>query len=194
MNRGYLVVISSPSGGGKTSIIQYILRKYPDQYVYSISATTREKRPGEIEGTDYFFLTEKQFSDYIAKNLLLEWEEVHGYLYGTPRDYIEKCIDEGKFVLIDIDVNGALEVARRFPDKTITIFVLPPSVDELIRRLKNRKTDSVEEIDKRVQRIPMEIKKSKQFDYIVINYQLEKTAEQVVNIINNHLEKMNNSV
>lgn len=181
--KGLLVIISSPSGGGKSSIIHKILKKYPKQFVYSISATTRKPRPGETKGKDYFFLSEEQFRNDINNNLFLEWENVHGYLYGTPKTYIEKCIDEGKYVLLDIDVNGALRVARNYPERTITIFVSPPSIDELIERLRNRKTDSDGEINKRLERIPMEIEKAKQFNHIVINDQLDRTVEEVVRII-----------
>jgi len=182
--KGLLVIISSPSGGGKTTIIQKILQKYPEKYVYSISATTRKARPGEVDGKDYFFLTEEQFQNDIDQNLFLEWETVHGFFYGTPKAYIEKCINEGKFVFLDIDVNGALRVARNFPKRTITIFVSPPSIKELIKRLQNRRTDSKQEIDNRLERIPMEMEKSTRFDHIVINDKLDKTVEQVIKIIN----------
>jgi len=182
---GMLVIISSPSGGGKTSIIQKILQKYPEQYVYSISATTRKPRPGEVNGKDYFFLSEEQFRNDIENNLFLEWENVHGYLYGTPKSYIEKCIDDGKYVLLDIDVNGAFRIAENYPEKTITIFVAPPSMDMLIERLKNRKTDSAGEINKRLERIPMEMEKAKQFDHIVINDKLDTTVEEVIRIVEN---------
>lgn len=183
--KGLLVIISSPSGGGKTSIIHKILQKYPEQYVYSISATTRKPRPGEIDGRDYFFLSEGQFQKDIENNLFLEWENVHGYLYGTPKNYIDKCIDEGKYVLLDIDVNGALQVARNYPDRTITIFISPPSIEKLIERLWNRKTDSAAEINKRFERIPMEMEKAKHFSHVVINDQLDKAVEQVVRIVEN---------
>ncbi len=181
--KGLLIILSSPSGGGKTSIIQKILNKYPDQFAYSISATTRKPRSGEVNGKDYFFLTEKQFRDDIERNVFLEWEKVHGYYYGTPRAYIEKFIDEGKFVLLDIDVNGALKIAQQYQQRTITIFISQPSMDVLVQRLKNRKTDSDTEIDKRLERIPIEMKKSKQFDYVIINDKLDKTADEIVRIV-----------
>jgi len=181
--KGLLAIISSPSGGGKTSIIQGILKRYPEQYVYSISATTRKPRPGEIDGTDYFFLSEKQFNKNIEHKLFLEWENVHGYLYGTPQAYIEKYINDGKYALLDLDVNGALRVAQDYPGRTITIFISPPSIEKLVERLQNRKTDSSAEINRRLERIPMEMEKAKHFDYVVINDQLEKTVEQVVRLI-----------
>ena len=188
--KGLLVIISSPSGGGKTSIIHRILQKYPEQYVYSISATTRKPRPGEIDGKDYFFLSEERFQRDIINDLFLEWQNVHGYLYGTPKNYIDKCIGEGKYVLLDIDVNGALRVVDNYLQRTITIFVSPPSMEMLIKRLKNRKTDSASEINRRLERIPMEMEKAKQFDHVVINDKLDTTVEQVVRIVENF--KMNN--
>ncbi len=183
--RGVLVIISSPSGGGKTSVIQKILQKYPEQYVYSISATTRKARPGEIDGKDYFFLSDAQFQKNIENNFFLEYENVHGYFYGTPKLYIEKCLNEGKFILFDIDVNGALRISQNYPERTITIFIAPPSIEMLIERLKNRKTDSVEEINKRLERIPMEMQQAKQFDHIIVNDQLDKTVEEVVRMVEN---------
>jgi len=184
--KGKLVIVSSPSGGGKTSIIHQLLHKYPGKYVYSISATTRKPRPGEVDGTDYLFITEEQFRDDVEKNLFLEWERVHDYLYGTRKAFIEKCVNDGKVVLLDLDVNGALRVAQNFPENTVTIFIAPPSIEKLIERLKNRQTDSQAEIDNRLVRIPMEMEKSKLFDHVVINDKLDKTAEQVAEIIDSY--------
>ena len=181
--KGLLIILSSPSGGGKTTIIREILKQNPDEFVYSISATTRKPRSGEIDGEHYFFLTPKQFMNLRDNDLLLEWEQVHDYYYGTPKLYIEKSIDRGKLVLLDIDVNGALRVAQNYRKNTITIFIAPPSMDELIQRLRNRKTDSDPEINRRLERIPLEMEKAKQFDYVVINQDLKKTVVEVVRII-----------
>lgn len=180
---GLLVILSSPSGGGKTSVIHRIIETYNGRFVYSISATTRQPRPGEENGKDYFFLTEQEFEAHIKNDLLLEWEQVHGYRYGTPKSYVEQAISAGKFVLLDIDVKGALHIAQKFPQYSLTIFVAPPSLDELIQRLRNRNTDSEAEINKRLERIPMEMELSKRFDYIVVNEKLESTVEEVVKII-----------
>ena len=172
---GLLVIISSPSGGGKTSIIHNILARYPKQFVYSVSATTRKPRPNEVHGKDYFFLSTEQFEKDINNDRFLEWEIVHGYYYGTPKKHIYDFITRDKNVLLDIDVKGAFAVTKKFTGNAITIFIVPPSIDELIRRLKNRKTDSNEEIDKRLKRIPMEMENSNKFDYIVINKTIIKT-------------------
>lgn len=181
---GLLILISSPSGGGKTSIIQAILNRLPEKFVYSISGTTRKPRAGEANGKDYVFLSEQQFQDEIRNNRFLEWEKVHGYYYGTDSEFIKKCVKQGKFVLLDIDVNGALQVDRNYKGKAVTIFIAPPSIDELIQRLKNRKTDSEKEINKRLERIPMEMEKSRLFDYILVNEKLEKTVSDVIKIVN----------
>jgi len=180
---GLLILISSPSGGGKTTIICKILESDPEKYIYSISATTRKARTGEIDGKDYFFLSDKKFFEKVDKKQFLEWEEVHGYYYGTDLNFIQKSINQGKYVLLDLDVNGALRVAQNFQGRAITIFIAPPSVDELIKRLQARKTDSDQEINKRKKRIPMEMKKSEQFDYTVVNDKFDKTVNDVIKII-----------
>ncbi|MBC8183429.1 guanylate kinase [candidate division KSB1 bacterium] len=180
---GFLILISSPSGGGKTTIIHKILETDPEKFIYSVSATTRKLRPGEIHGKDYFFLTEKQFFEKVEKKYFLEWEEVHGYYYGTDSDFIKKNIIDGKCVLLDLDVNGSLRVAQNYEGSAITIFIAPPSVDELVKRLKKRNTDSEQEINKRLKRIPLEMKKSKQFDFVVANNKLSETVNNVIKII-----------
>ncbi|MDZ7377024.1 MAG: guanylate kinase [candidate division KSB1 bacterium] len=183
--QGLLIILSSPSGGGKTSVIQKILARDPERFVYSISATTRKPRPGEIDGKDYFFMTESEFRQGIENGKFLEWESVHGHLYGTPRDYIDSCLKKGKHILFDIDVNGALKVAKVLPEQTLTIFLAPPSIETLIQRLKSRNTDSAEEINTRLQRIPMEMEKARLFDYVVVNQDLDTTVAQVLEIIDN---------
>ena len=180
---GLLIVISSPSGGGKTTIIKSILKQSSNKYAYSISATTREIRSGEIDKKDYFFLSIDQFKEEIKNDRFLEWEEVHGYYYGTPKENIEKLIKDKKKVFLDIDVNGASQVINRYPGKTVSIFVVPPSAEELIKRLKNRKTDSDAEINKRLKRFKMEMGKSDLFDHIVVNDKLDVSIKKVQNII-----------
>lgn len=180
---GLLILISSPSGGGKTSIIQKILERDTEKFIYSISATTRKRRPGEVHGKDYFFLSVSQFLKKIEKNQFLEWEQVHGHYYGTDLNFIEQCIKNEKYVLLDIDVNGALEVTKNYQGKAVTIFIAPPSIDVLVKRLKARKTDSEQEINRRLQRIPLEMEKSKEFDYIVVNNNLNETVNIVIKII-----------
>ncbi len=186
-----MVIMSSPSGGGKTTIIRRILRQFPNKFTYSISATTRKMRPGEKNGIDYFFLSEQEFHRDVENSRFLEWEEVHGYYYGTPLAHIEKLVASGKHVFLDIDVNGALQVKKKYPGKVVTIFIAPPSMDVLIERLKNRKTDSEEEINRRLQRIPMEMEKSGQFDFTVFNTEIEKSVRDVLNIMQRHDSTLN---
>ncbi len=180
---GLLILISSPSGGGKTSIIHKILERDPEKFIYSISATTRKPRPGDVHGKDYFFLSVSQFREKIEKNQFLEWEQVHGYYYGTDLNFIEVCIKNEKYVLLDIDVNGALKVTKNYQGRAVTIFIAPPSIDVLVKRLKGRKTDSEQEINRRLQRIPLEMEKSKEFNYIVVNNKLNETVNIVIKII-----------
>ncbi|HDP98565.1 MAG TPA: guanylate kinase [bacterium] len=187
MNNGLLVVISSPSGGGKTTIIRKIVERDPQRCVYSISATTRAPRSGEQNGKDYYFLDDEAFQAKIEQGEFLEWERVHGYYYGTDLSSIQVWLQQGKVVLLDLDVKGALQVANILKDQTVTIFIAPPSLDTLIKRLKNRKTDSNEEIEKRLERIPMEMEKSKKFDAVIVNENLDKTVDQVLKIIENHI-------
>lgn len=188
---GLLIILSSPSGGGKTSVIRAILQQFPDDFVYSVSATTRPPRPGEIHGKDYFFLSSEQFEQLIKNDLLLEWEQVHDHYYGTPRQFIEQSMAQGKMVLLDIDVNGALRIAERYRQNCLTIFLAPPSLEKLIERLKARKTDSTAAINRRLERIPMEMKKSNQFDYVIINDDFRRTVAEVVQVIHDFRNKRN---
>ena len=186
---GFLILFSSPSGGGKSTIIKEILKKYPDEFVYSISTTTRTPRPTEINGRDYNFLSKEEFLAKVEKKQFIEWEEVHGYYYGTDLEFINSCLNQSRNVLLDIDVNGALEVASKLREKVITFFIKPPSMEELISRLKNRNTDSPAEIENRLKRIPMEMEKSALFDHVIINDDLEKTVEKILHIIKEHSHK-----
>jgi len=180
---GFLIVLSSPSGGGKTTIIHKIMEADKQKYVYSVSATTRAPRAGEVNGVDYFFLSKAEFFRLVKQKQFLEWEEVHGYYYGTNLKFINDSIKKGKHVLLDLDVNGALKVAQQHHGKTITIFIAPPSMEELVKRLQQRRTDAEEEISKRLARIPMEMERSKEFDFVVINENLDEIVTNVINII-----------
>lgn len=172
-------------------MIRAILQQYPNDFVYSVSATTRPPRPGEIHGTDYLFLSPEEFEQFIRDDRLLEWEHVHDYYYGTPRQFIDEAINQGKMVLLDIDVNGALRIAERYPQICLTIFLAPPSIDKLVERLRARKTDSAEAINRRLERIPLEMKKASQFDYIIINDDLQRTIDEVVQVIFEFRKKHN---
>jgi len=181
--KGLLCVISSPSGGGKTTVIKEILKR-DSSLAYSISATTRPQRGEEREGEDYYFLTEEEFKEKIKRGEFIEWAEVHGYFYGTPKAPIEGFLKQNKVVLLDIDVCGGLAVRREYPECSLLIFLDPPSLESLTERLKKRGTDSEEEIKRRLQRVPWEMEKAELYDYRVINDDLDTTVKEVMRIIN----------
>jgi len=177
-----LIVISAPSGAGKTTVARYLLQRFP-QLRFSVSATTRPKRPGEVDGRDYFFWSREQFEQAIARGELVEYEEIFGHLYGTLRSQVEQALSAGEFLLFDIDVKGALALRRAYPEQTFLIYVAPPSIEELERRLRQRGTESEEQIRRRLERAAMELQFQDHFDVVIRNEQLEQTlarAEQIV--------------
>jgi len=176
------IAFSAPSGTGKTTIVKALVQKYPDLFTISVSATTRPVRPSEIDGVDYFFLTEAEFRQKISEGQFLEYEEVHGLLYGTLLDKVLGWRESGKCILFDIDVNGAQSVKQRFPE-TITIFLMPPDEEELVRRLKKRKSETPESIKKRLARLKYEYQQADKFDHVLINDQLDETILKIEAII-----------
>ncbi len=183
------IAFSAPSGAGKTTIVKRLASKYP-QMAISISATTRPMRPGEKEGKDYFFLSDQEFREAIKAHEFLEYEEVHGYYYGTLKKSVDSLIKQGKVVLFDIDVKGALSVKHHYP-QAVLIFIKPPSRAELIRRLQARRSETEEMIQKRLQRLPFEYEQAKYFDYVVVNDRLNDAVLSIENIIiKNHHEKI----
>ncbi|MCH8872445.1 guanylate kinase [candidate division KSB1 bacterium] len=184
--KGLLVVISAPSGGGKTTVIRRVLASGNGNFKYSISATTRRIRAGEVDGQDYHFLSLEGFKDKKEQGKFVEWAEVHGNYYATPRKPIEKWLNEGKTVFLDLDVNGGLEVKKDFNDSALLIFIKPPSVESLVQRLRGRKTETQHEIDKRLKRVPEEMHKSQRYDYQILNEDLDNTKTEILEIIRNH--------
>ncbi len=184
--KGLLVVISAPSGGGKTTVIRRVLASGNGNFKYSISATTRRIRAGEVDGQDYYFLSLEGFKDKKEQGEFVEWAEVHGNYYATPRKPIEKWLNKGKTVFLDLDVNGGLEVKKYFNDSALLIFIKPPSVESLVQRLRGRKTETQHEIDKRLKRVPEEIHKSQRYDYQILNEDLDNTKTEILEIIRNH--------
>ena len=187
--RGLLVVISSPSGGGKTTVVKRILGTGDDRFVYSVSATTRPPRPGEKDGRDYFFLSEEEFRRRIEEGAFAEWAEVHGHLYGTLKDQIERNLKAGKIILLDIDVKGGLSLRSAFPDDSLLIFLAPPSLKVLEERLRGRGTDSEEEIERRLQRVKMELDAARHYDRVIVNENLDATVQAVLEAIEERLRK-----
>jgi guanylate kinase len=182
VRKGLLCVLSSPSGGGKTSVIREILRRRPE-FGYSLSATTRPKRGHEVDGKDYYFLTREAFLKKIKAGDFVEWAEVHGQLYGTPKSSVESQLAAGKVVLLDIDVDGGLQIRRLFPEQSLLIFLLPPSLEVLIKRLQGRSTETEEQIKKRLERVPKEITHALNYDVLVVNDDFNKTVEKVMRLI-----------
>ncbi len=180
---GKYVVLSAPSGAGKTTIARNLVEKHKEM-VISISATTRNRRPQEKEGFDYYFLTAEEFRENIDKGNFVEYEEVHGNYYGTLKSIIEELHSQGKSIVFDIDVKGAMSIKNKYPD-AILIFINAPSHEELLNRLRNRKSEDEETIRKRLERIEMELSYADKFDHTVVNDTLKHTIEQIEEIINN---------
>jgi len=178
-----LIVLSAPSGAGKTSITKKILEKHPAKIIFSVSATTREMRPGERDGVDYYFLTREKFEDLIKNNGLVEYEEIFGNYYGTPISEVDRARAMGKQLIFDIDVKGGLSIQKKFPEDSLLIFIAPPSLEELRRRLTSRKTEAPEVIERRLSRAEMELGMAAQYDHTVINDDLTKAVEEVESLI-----------
>jgi guanylate kinase len=179
---GKVIVIVAPSGAGKTTIAQRLLKDYP-QIRFSVSATTRSPRKGEVDGKDYYFLTEKEFNQKIEENAFLEWECYSGNKYGTLRSEVDKLVESGYFPLLDIEVKGALNVQKLYNSAAVSIFIEPPSMEELKNRLSNRGSETDESLTKRLERAEMEMQYADHFDYTVINDDLETAYEEVKEII-----------
>lgn len=180
-SRGKIHVVSGPSGAGKT-VVCHAVQKRIANLVYSISYTTRPKRSQEIDGSDYFFVSTETFDTMIQKGQFLEWARVHGNFYGTSMEKIHRQIDSGNSVILDIDVNGARQIREK--EKYCTsIFLLPPSQEILHKRLVERRSDSPEEINKRIEKAYHEIENYRQYDYIVVNEDFDKLVNQLEGII-----------
>lgn len=182
-----IIVISAPSGGGKTSIVKAILSQFPD-LVFSVSATTRPKRVNEVDGVDYFFISEDEFKKRIENNDFIEWEKFYDYYYGTPKEQITNAVEKNKSILLELDVKGALNVKRLFPE-AVLIFIDVPSFEELIKRLESRKTESESDLKKRIERAKMELDYKYKFDYIFVNDDLNKVIKEVGDLLNKILNK-----
>lgn len=173
--------ISGPSGVGKGSVINELLKQHPN-YVVSISFTTRQKRATEVEGQDYFFISDSEFDKKIAEGEFIEWAQVHGNRYGTTLSQLEKLKKTKKVVLVELDVQGAMNLKNRLSD-SVSIFIEPPDFETLSRRLSGRKTETTEEMNLRLANAANELELGKQFDYQVVNDEIDKTAQKIADII-----------
>lgn len=178
---GIFYVISGPSGAGKTTILKRILKSV-ENLTFSVSYTTRPKRPNEVEGVDYFFIDEDKFKTLIKKGEFIEWALVHGYYYGTSKKFIEEKLSRGFDIILDIDVQGALNIMQKYSN-AVFVFLAPPSFESLKERLRKRKTESEKDFLKRVEDAKWELSKIPLFDYLVINDSVEEAVKNIESII-----------
>lgn len=179
--KGLLLVVSGPSGAGKGTICQLLRKELPDLR-YSVSITTRQPRNGEIDGVNYFFKSVEEVKDMIFKDEFLEYAQVYGNYYGTPKPFVMNLLEEGHDVLLEIDIQGAMQVKKAFPDG-VFIFVVPPSLEELSARIYKRGTDSVEVIKKRLEGATNELSYANKYDYIIMNDIAEKACSKVLTVL-----------
>lgn len=184
MQSGKLIVFSAPSGSGKTTIVQHLLAQPELKLEFSISATSREARPEETEGKDYYFLSLEEFKKKIKNDEFLEWEEVYrDNFYGTLKSEVQKIWAAGKNVIFDIDVVGGLDIKHIYPEQTLAVFVKPPSIEELKIRLKKRKTESEDKINMRVAKASIELATAPQFDYVIENNDLQTALKEAYSLV-----------
>lgn len=193
MNKGKLIIISAPSGCGKSTIIGDIMDRGELDLQFSVSATNRKPRPGEVDGVSYHFLSDEEFKDLIANGAFVEYEQVYpGRYYGTLRSEIQNRVDAGHNVILDIDVNGGMNVRRQFGDEALSIFIAPPGVDELRRRLVQRGSESPEAIEERVGRAEYELGFRDRFDHVVVNDELPRAIGEIEKLMADFINKDKN--
>lgn len=187
--KGKLIVFSAPSGSGKTTIVRHLLTVSELNLAFSISATSRYMRKGEVEGKDYYFMSAEEFHKKITENAFVEYEEVYkDNFYGTLKSEIERIWAEGKHVVFDIDVVGGMNIKKQYPEQTLAIFVNPPSVEELGRRLRFRQTESDEKIEMRLAKAERELSCAPEFDVILENHDLEIAKKEAENLVSNFIK------
>ena len=189
-DRGILVVVSGFSGAGKGTLMKRLMEKY-DNYALSVSATTRDPRPGEEHGREYFFHTKKEFEELILEDALIEYAQYVDNYYGTPKAYVEKQLNMGKDVILEIEIQGALKVKKKMPN-TLLLFVTPPNAEELKHRLVNRGTESLDVIESRLSRASEEAKGMSEYDYILINDVIEECVDNMHSIIQSQHDAVKN--
>ncbi|MDF9867081.1 guanylate kinase [Bacilli bacterium PM5-3] len=186
MKKGQLIILSGPSGVGKGTIREQLFKNDNLNLAYSISMTTRKPRDNEEHGIDYFFVEENEFIDKINQNQLIEWAQFVGNYYGTPREYVEQLLNDGKNVVLEIEVQGATQVMEMFPD-ALSIFIVPPSMEELERRIRGRRSEEEEIVLQRLNKAKHELNLTGDYRYVVENNTLEQTVEQIEEIIKNNI-------
>lgn len=179
--RGLLVVISGPSGTGKGTVCKKLLSQRKSVR-YSVSATTRKPRQGEVEGHNYFFVSESQFLDMLEKDALIEWDKYCDNYYGTPKAFVDKCLDEGTDVILEITVEGALEIKQKYPE-CVLVFIVPPSLEELRRRIESRATECCDVIEKRLEQASNELKYVSKYDYLILNDSVDAAVLNIEKVL-----------
>jgi guanylate kinase len=183
-----IIIITAPSGAGKTSIVHYLLNKYPS-LSFSVSAATRQPRANEKNGVDYYFMSVEEFRQKIKDNAFIEWEMVYeGKYYGTLKADIDRIWSEGKTPVLDIDVKGAIHVRQQFPNQSLSIFIVPPSINELRKRLSGRGTETSDSLETRISKASYEISLKQSFDKIIMNDNLEKACKETEKVILDFLQ------
>ncbi len=179
--KGNLYIVSAPSGTGKTTLCRIIMDRF-SSLSYSVSHTTRLPRDGEVDGTDYYFVSKDEFKTMVNQDWLAEWAEVHGNYYGTSVSYLNECLSRGEDILLDIDVKGAKQIVNKYP-AAVTIFIMPPTMEALKERLENRGTDTAEVIEKRLKNAENEISEKDFYQFIVVNDDLETAGQELTSIL-----------
>lgn len=188
--KGLLIILSGPSGVGKETVRKIVMRDKKLNLAYSISMTTRKPREREQNGVDYFFVSEEEFKHNIAENNLLEYAEFVGNFYGTPRSYVEKLRNEGKNVILEIEINGAQQVlAKTDAENRVSIFLMPPSIEELENRIRHRRSEPEDIIQKRLEKARREMNMKDAYDYVVLNDNVDDAALAIKNIIRSNIKK-----
>jgi guanylate kinase len=183
-----LIIFSAPSGAGKTTIVKHLLRQNLG-LEFSISAASREKRPNEVHGRDYYFLSSDEFKSRIKNNEFIEWEEVYeNHFYGTLKSEVDRIWNNGNSVIFDVDVIGGLNIKKQYGDKALAVFVMPPSIEELKKRLNARSTESPENLRKRIEKAEAEISFSERFDKVIVNDILDKALIEATNLVSEFLK------
>ncbi len=182
-----LFVLSGSSGVGKGTVLKGFLEKNPN-FMLSISCTTRAPRPGEVDGVNYFFISQQEFKNCIENNKFLEWAEFAGNFYGTKKKYINQCLAEGKDIILEIDTQGALQVKKQMPE-AVLIFICPPSYEALENRLRGRHTEDEATIQKRLQQVKIELERAEKFDYKIVNDNLDEAIKNLEEVIKGEMQK-----
>ena len=190
MTRGNLFILSGPAGAGKGTLRKKLFEHVPD-IGYSVSCTTRKIRPGEVEGRDYYYVAKSEFGRMITREEFLEWAEVHGNYYGKRRADVERALNEGRDIVLEIDVQGCRQIKSREPD-AIMIFITAPSLDDLEIRLEERGTETQEQLDMRLRNAAMEMRYAREYDHIIVNDDIQRAADELVGLIKRYRGRKHN--